>query len=129
MDEFHPVVLAADSTDLQANTVTRIAEAATKGIPAAAVSGAMSIYNTFLDYGGQDQIDTETAVRRFAGNEIGDYYAEHKAGADLVGFVGTTLAPMSLGTKGLQLLRSGTVIGSYGKALGYTASRKNYWLQ
>lgn len=129
MDEFHPVVLAADSTDLQANTLTRIAEAATKGIPAAAVSGAMSIYNTFLDYGGQDQVDTETAVRRFAGNEIGDYYSEHKAGADFVGFVGTALAPMSLGTKGLQLLRSGTALGSYGEALGYTASRKNYWLQ
>jgi len=129
MDEFHPVVLAADSTDLQANTLTRIAEAATKGIPAAAVSGALSIYNTFLDYGGQDQIDTETAVRRFAGNEIGDYYAEHKAGADLVGFVGTALAPASLGTKGLQFLRSGTALGSFGEALGYTASRKNYWLQ
>lgn len=129
MDEFHPVVLAADSTDLQANTLTRIADAAAKGIPAAAISGAMSIYNTFLDYGGHDQLDTEAAVRRFAGDEIGDYYSEHKAGVDFVGFVGAALAPMSVGTKGLQLLRSGTVIGSYGEALGYTASRKNYWLQ
>lgn len=129
MDEFHPVVLAADSTDLQANTLTRISEAITKGIPAAAISGALSIYNTFLDYGGQDALDTENTVRRFAGNEIGDYYSEHKAGADLVGFIGTALAPASLGTKGLQLLRSGTAIGSYGEALGYTASRKNYWLQ
>lgn len=129
MDEFHPVVLAADSTDLQANTLTRISEAFSKGIPAAAVSGAMSIYNTFLDYSGQDLVDTELAVSRFAGSEIGDYYAEHKAGADLVGFVGTALAPMSLGTKALQLARSGITIGGVGEALGYTASRKNYWLQ
>lgn len=129
MDEFHPVVLAADSTDLQANTLTRIAEAATKGIPAAAISGAMSIYNTFLDYGGQDLVDTEIAVRRFAGNEVGDYYAEHKEGADLAGFIGGALVPSTLGTKGLQLLRSGTALGSFGEALGYTASRKNYWLK
>lgn len=129
MDEFHPVVLAADSTDLQANTLTRISDAFTRGAPAAAISGAMSIYNTFLDYAGQDQIDTEAAVRRFAGDEIGDYYAEHKAGADLVGFAATAILPASLGTKGVQLARSGTALGSFGEALGYTASRKNYWLQ
>lgn len=129
MDEFHPVVLAADSTDLQANTLSRISDAFTLGAPAAAVSGAMSIYNTFLDYAGQDVTETEAAVRQYAGDTVGDYYAEHKAGADLVGFVGGAILPASLGTKGLQLLRGGTALGSFGEALGYTASRKNYWLQ
>lgn len=129
MDEFHPVVLAADSTDLQANTLSRISDAFTLGAPAAAISGAMSIYNTFLDYAGQDVIETEAAVRRYAGEEIGDYYAEHKAGADLVGFVAGAVLPASLATKGIQLARSGAAVGSFGEALGYTASRKNYWLK
>jgi len=129
MDDFHPVVLAADSTDLQANTLSRISDAFTLGAPAAAISGAMSIYNTFLDYAGQDVIETEAAVRRYAGDEIGDYYAEHKAGADLVGFVAGAVLPISLATKGIQLARSGAAVGSFGEALGYTASKKNYWLQ
>lgn len=130
MDIFeHPIATAADTTDMQAGTLTRISEAVTKGTPAAVVSGALGIYNTFLDYTGQDMLDTEQTVRRFAGDEVGDYYAEHKAGADLVGFIGSSLLPMTVGTKGLQLARSGTAVGNFGRGLGLTASRKEYWLK
>jgi len=128
-NDFHPAVIAADTTDLQAGTLVRVSEAFTRGAPAAAISGALSIYNTFLDYAGKDKIDTETAVRRFAGDEVGDYYAESKSAIDIVGFVGTAVAPISLGIKGLQLLRSGTALGNYAKGLGYAQSRSNYWLQ
>jgi len=126
---YHPVILATDTTDLQAGTLTRIVDSLSKGLPAAAVSGAMSIYNTFLDYAGQDQYDTEQAVRRFSGDEVGDYYAENKKAIDMVGFVGTAIIPGSLGIKGLQLARSGATLGNYGRALGYAQSRSNYWLQ
>jgi hypothetical protein len=127
--EYHPALLTADTTDLQAGTLTRMTRALGLGAPAAAISGALSIYNTFLDYGGADLVDTEAAVRRFAGDEVGDYYAENKSAVDIVGFVGTSLLPMSVGIKGLQLARSGATLGGFGKALGYTQSRSNFWLQ
>ena len=76
--EFHPVVLATDTTDLQAGTVTRVTDALGKGLTSAAISGALSIYNTFQDYTGGQQADYEETVRRFGGNEMGDYYAENK---------------------------------------------------
>jgi hypothetical protein len=126
---YHPVVLGADTTDLQAGTLTRITEALTKGAPAAAISGAMSIYNTFLDYAGQDQVNIESAVRRFSSDEVGDFYAENKEATDIVGFVAGAILPSSLGIKGVQMLRSGTALGNYGKALGYAEARSNYWLQ
>jgi hypothetical protein len=49
--QYHPFVLAADTTDYQANTLVRLTEGVTKGLPAAAASGALSIANTVLDYG------------------------------------------------------------------------------
>ena len=127
--EFHPVVLATDTTDLQAGTVTRVTDALGKGLTSAAISGALSIYNTFQDYTGGQQADYEETVRRFGGNEMGDYYAENKDTIDMVGFVGTSLIPGSIGMKGLQLARSGTALGNFGKALNLTASRKNEYLR
>ncbi len=127
--EYHPVVLGADTTDIQAGTLTRISEAVTKGLPAAATSGALSIYNTFQDYTGGEQADIEQTVRRWSGNEVGDYYAENKEVLDVVGFVGTSLIPGSVGMKALQLARGGNALGNVGRALNLTASRKNEYLQ
>lgn len=127
--EYHPAAMAADTTDYQANTLSRITSAVTKGAPAAAVSGAMSIYNTFLDYAGKDQVETEDAVRRFGGDEMGDYYAENSSAIDMVGFIGTALIPGSLGIKGLKLARAGSAAGNFGKYLNLTSSKKAMYLE
>jgi len=127
--EFHPVVLATDTTDLQAGTLTRVSDALGKGLTSAAISGALSIYNTFQDYTGGQQADYEETVRRFGGNEMGDYYAENKEAIDMVGFVGTSLILGSIGVRGLQLARGGHSLGNFGRALNLTASRKNEYLK
>lgn len=126
---YHPVSLAADTTDYQAGTLTRINSAMSKGAPAAAISGAMSIYNTFLDYAGKDQASVEATVRRFGGEEMGDYYAENKGAIDTVGFVGMALIPGSIGVKGLQLARGGNAVGNVGKYLNLANSNKRKYLE
>jgi len=127
--EYHPAAMAADTTDYQAGTLSRIQSAISKGAPAAAISGAMSIYNTFLDYTGQDQVQTEDAVRRFGSDEMGDYYKENTSAVDLVGFVGTSLIPGTLGIKGLQVARGGNALGNFGKYLNLASSNKKKYLE
>ena len=81
---YEPSVLATDTTDYQANTLTRIAQGASYGLGSALASGLISIRNTVAGYGGAEAVDTEEAVRRFGGNEMGDYYAENKAALALL---------------------------------------------
>lgn len=126
-DEFdvHPVVLATDTADMQAGSLERIYNSISKGVPAAAISGALSIYNSFLFK--ENEKDIEQTIRNYD-NAIGDYYAENKEVIDIVGFVGASFVPGGLGIKGLQLARSGTALGSFGRALNLTASKKNEYL-
>ena len=132
--QYHPFVMAADTTDYQANTLTRITEGFTKGLPAAAASGALSIANTVIDYGNffgitdKSQLDIEEQIRRYGGNAMGDYYVENKEAIDVVGFVGTSLIPGSIGIKGLQLARSGNTLGNFGKFLALPGTRKNEYM-
>lgn len=126
---YEPSVLATDTTDYQANTLTRIAQGATYGLGSALASGLISIKNTVANYGGGEQTDVEEAVRRFGGNEMGDYYAENKQALDTVGFIGTSLIPGTLGIKGLNLLRGGNAAGNFGKMLALPATRKDAYLK
>ena len=126
--EFHPVTLAADSTDLKAGPLSRIGDAVTKGIPAAALSGGLSIYNTFQNYTGGDAVETADFIQK-TDADWGDYYKQHTDAVDMVGFVGTSLIPGTIGVKALKLARSGQALGSVGRALNLTASRKNYYLE
>lgn len=125
--EYHPAVMASDTTDYQANTLTRISRAVSQGTQAAAVSGVMSIYNSFVP--AASEVKIEDAVRRFGGNEMGDYYAENKDNIDLVGFAATSLIPGTLGMKGLQLARAGNTTGNFGKYLNMANSRKAEYLE
>lgn len=127
-DEFdiHPVVLATDTADMQAGTMERIYNSVTKGSQAAAISGALSIYNSFLFK--ENEKDIEQEIRKYD-NSIGDYYAENKEVIDIVGFVGASFVPGGLGIKALNLARSGTALGTFGRALNLTASKKNYYLE
>jgi hypothetical protein len=125
--EYHPAAMAAETTDYQANTLTRIGRAISQGGQAAAVSGVMSIYNSFVP--AESEVKIEAAVRRFGGNEMGDYYAENKENIDLVGFAATALIPGTLGVKGLQLARGGITTGNFGKYLNMANTRKAEYLE
>lgn len=125
--EYHPASLAAETTDYQAGTLNRITSAISKGAPAAAVSGAMSIYNSFVFE--EHEVDIQDAVTRFGGEEMGDYYAENKSAVDIVGFVGTSLIPGSIGMKGLKMARSGLPAGNFSKYLNLAPSRKKQYLE
>ena len=107
---------------------SRLNDAVFKGIPGAAISGALSVYNTFLDYGGKEALDTADVIRRYDAN-WGDYYEDHKETADLVGFIGTSFIPGGVGIKGLKLLQSGRAEGAFARATGFAASRKDEYLQ
>ena len=125
--EYHPAAMAAETTDYQANTLSRIGRAISQGSQAAAVSGVMSIYNSFVP--ADSEVKIEDAVRRFGGNEMGDYYAENKENIDLVGFAATSMIPGTLGVKGLQALRGGNALGNYGKYLNLANTRKAEYLE
>ena len=125
--EYHPAVLAANTTDYQANTLSAITNAITYGTGAALASGALSIVNTVLP--SRSEINIENAIRQYGGNNMGDYYVQHKDAVDMVGFVGASILPGSLGVKGLQLLRGGTAAGNFGKFLALPVTRKNEYLQ
>lgn len=125
--EYHPISMASDTTDYQANTLTRITNAIGKGSQAALVSGAMSVYNSFVAEASEVKI--EDAVRRFGGNDVGDYYAENKENIDLVGFAATSMIPGTLGMKGLQLARGGITTGNFGKYLNLANTRKAEYLE
>ncbi len=127
-DQVPGVVLAADTTDAQQGFFSRLEDAVFKGIPGAAISGALSVYNTFLDYGGKEALDTADVIRRYDAN-WGDYYEDHKETADLVGFIGTSFIPGGVGIKGLKLLQSGRAEGAFARATGFAASRKDEYLQ
>jgi len=123
-----PVVAASDTVDGQGGFFSRLQDAATKGITDAAISGALSIYNTALDYAGEEAVSTEKTIRE-VDDEYGDYYAENKEIIDLSGFVATSLVPGTLGIKGLKLAQSGNALGAIGRTLNFAASRKNYYFE
>lgn len=124
--EFHPATLASDTTDLQAGTLSRINDAVTKGAPAAAVSGALSIYNSFTSE--ENELSVEDTLRGID-ESYADYYSDHQTGADVVGFVASSLLPGSLGVKALQVARAGQALGAVGRALNLTNTKRLHYLK
>ena len=125
--EYHPVALSADTTDYQGNTLSRIGRAVSQGSQAAAVSGIMSIYNSFVPT--ESEVKIEDAVRRYGNDEMGDYYLENKNAIDVVGFAGASLIPGTLGMKGVQMLRGGNALGNYSKFLNAPVVNKAKYLE
>lgn len=123
-----PVVLASDTIDGQSGFFSRLGDAAVKGVGSAAISGALSVYNTFLDYSGKEAIDTERTIRDYD-VRWGDYYADNKEVIDFAGFVGTSFVPGGLGVKGLKLAQSGQALGPISRVLGLTSSRKDFYFE
>ena len=127
-DDVLPVVTASDTVDMQQGTFSRISDAITKGIPTAAVSGALSIYNTFLDYQGKEARRTEDVINEYDAR-WGDYYQDNQETIDLAGFVGTSFVPGGAGMKALKLAQSGKAAGPISRALQLTSSRKDLYFE
>ena len=120
----NPAVITREVVELNSSGTSSIGDMFTKGIPAAAISGTLSIANTFLDYAGKEAYDVQQAVESYD-QAAGQYYAEHKEDVDVVGFVGASLVPGGIGIKALQLARAGNAAGVAGRALNFAASRRN----
>lgn len=107
----------------------KAADWVTKGIPVALASGVTSIMNTGISLGNMfgdfEKISTEDTIRGYDDN-LADYYTAHREGADLGGFLATSLVPGTLGIKGLkalQAIRGGGAIGeATANITGYAAS-------
>ena len=125
--EFHPAVIGADITDMQNGPMTRIGDAITKGIPAAAISGGLSIVNTALDYTGNDMVNIQEMVTAWDA-DAGVYYRDNQENLDLAGFIGTSLIPGMIGIKALKLARAGQATGVMGK-LNLPASKSAQYLK
>lgn len=109
--------------------MSKAADWVTKGVPVALASGVVSILNTGISlgnmFGDYEKINTEDQIRKYDDN-LADYYSRHQEGADLGGFIATSLVPGALGIKGLKALQSIKGGGAIGEATssitGYAAS-------
>jgi hypothetical protein len=125
-NEFHPVVLGADTTNLQESGISALGSAITQGGPAAIASGLLSIWNTFQP--AEDEVNTSRFLHDID-NSVGDYYDTHKEAVDMVGFVGTSFIPGTAGIKALKLASSGEALGAVGRGLGLAATKKAAYLE
>ena len=85
---------------------------------------------------GVERSDTEEVITALDSN-LGTFYAEHKEGADLVGFMVSSLVPglggikvLNAGQKSLRAaIGSGRFGESTGKALGLLAPQKEMFIK
>lgn len=121
-----PAITAADTIDMQSSGFSKYASALTAGAETAMISGSLSVYNTFLDYMGQEQYDTERVIREHDA-QLGEFYSQNKEIVDLAGFVGTSMIPGTLGVKALRLAQAGQATGAISRALQLVPSKKNLY--
>lgn len=131
---YNKITGGADSYNLavagESNWYEDTADWVGKGIPAAAVSGVASIVNTFSYYGAKLGInESEEAINvqdtlNSIDTDLGAYYARHKDGADIGGFVLGALIPGFAGIKALRLAQSGMAPKFISAPLGLFQSRQ-----
>jgi len=122
------IIAAADTANMQAGADESLLERASTFTGAAILSGIYSIYNTAAgaaNYLGAD-IEKADVAKTLSENDAnqGEYYQRNKEAIDATGFMLTSLIPGGLALKGLQLAKAGTLIGPYGRALGYFSDRR-----
>lgn len=122
---------AADTVNVQAGGTSfldDVGNALTYGVGAAAVSGLSSIYNTAAAGASAlgadvEQIDVTQKLADVDENWA-EYYKQNQNVIDTVGFIGTSFIPGTLAVKGLNALRSGEAVGSFGRALGFARTQQ-----
>lgn len=119
-----------------------VAESIPKFIAVSLISGANQLYNIPADIGNFlfdadiERSNTQDVINALD-DDLGAFYQDHQGGADLVGFMASSLIPGLGGVKvlkaGQQSLRAGITAGKYsdsmGRALGLLAPMKNTHLQ
>lgn len=125
------ILTAADTTYAEAGDgqgfFAKASDVVTKGLPAAAVSGLVSLANTGIFYKnkiiGGDTEELQTAEILEQGSEsLGAYYKENQAVLDTVGFVGASFIPGGAAVLGVRALSASRYAGSF-KYLGFTAAK------
>ena len=115
--------VAADTVDIAtaSSLVTRTSDAILKGGLGVAVSGTMSIVNSFVD---SDTTGTvEDVIESIGGEGSAAYYRENKEIIDTLGFVGATVATYGAGALALKAARSGYLLGPVARALNIAPDR------
>lgn len=109
--------LAADSVDIDTSTniLTRTGDAILKGGLGAAVSGTMSIVNSFVDTDTTGSV--EDIIGRIGGESSVDYYQNNKEILDTIGFIGSTVATYGGGVLALKLARAGFMPNAISRSL------------
>lgn len=121
--------VAADTVDVatSGSLVTRTTDAILKGGLGVAVSGTMSIVNSFVD---SDTTGTvEDVIESIGGEGSAAYYRENKEIIDTLGFVGATVATYGAGALALKAARSGHLLGPVARALNIAPDRNRRALQ
>jgi hypothetical protein len=127
--------VAADTQDIQAGGegfLDKLGMAFSAGATAAAYSGLGSIYNTAasgLNAIGADieHIDTYKKLQEIDDNWA-QYYKDNQNAIDVVGFIGSSLIPGTLGIKGLNAVRAGMGGNAFGRALGFARTKQVEYL-
>lgn len=121
--------VAADTVDIatSGSLVTRTTDAILKGGLGVAVSGTMSIVNSFVD---SDTTGTvEDVIEGIGGESASAYYRENKEIIDTLGFVGATVATYGAGALALKAARAGYALGPVSRALNIAPDRNRKALQ
>ena len=89
-----------------------ISDAFEYGLPAAIISGAVGMYNTGVAFGNMlggdfEQADTANTLQDWGWEQTADYYDEHRATIDAVGFGLTAIVPGVVGFKAAHMVQKG----------------------
>lgn len=128
LSDYHPALIATDTANMQAGAVESFIDSAGMLGKSAMMSGIASIYNTGANLLGVDKFDVGAWLEE-NDQHTGAYYAANKGLADTAGFMATSLIPGGLAVKGLQLAKAGTMLGPFGRALGYASSTQQAYVK
>ena len=117
--EINPVLSAGITHTLASASDATILETATNMIPATLISGLTQLANAAESVAdvvglGWGQLDTATAVHaadELLNTNMSEYYKQHQEGADLIGFIGSSLVPGTIGVKALRAAQAGIAVG------------------
>ncbi len=126
--ELNPAFIAADTVNMQAGSDVSFISRAERFAGSALASGVLSVYNTAANYIGAEKVDVAQWISEID-EDMGAYYRRNRESADIAGFVATSFVPGGLALKGVQLAKSGTALGAFGRALGYAETRQSYYVK
>jgi len=126
-------VIGADTANQQAGGPSFI-ENAGMFIGTSVVSGLAGIYNTVVEYAGDetDKLDVSRYLETTDRNWY-EYYKENKQLADVAGFVASSFIPGGLAVKGLKAVQMGRAGGAIGRAvqgpLSFALNKREHYLK